>query len=130
MARLLVVEDEQDVRDLIAMRLLMVGHNVVAMPDAAGALDMVDRIGAPDAYVLDVGLPDIDGFHLLGRLREAGEDAPAIFLSAHARESDIEEGQKLGATYLTKPFVARSLIGAVDDALVGRAPLTGTDHGW
>lgn len=125
-----MVEDEQDVRDLIAMRLLMVGHSVVAMPDAAGALDTVDRIGAPDAYVLDVGLPDIDGFRLLGRLREAGEGAPAIFLSAHAHESDVGLGRAMGAKYLTKPFLAKALINAVDEALEGREEVAATDHGW
>lgn len=108
----------------------MVGHYVVATADAHSALDTVDRIGAPDAYVLDVGLPDIDGFRLLSRLREAGEDAPAIFLSAHAQESDIGLGHAMGARYLTKPFVAKTLLGAVDEAVEGRAPVSGTDHGW
>jgi DNA-binding response OmpR family regulator len=130
MARLLVVEDEPDVRDLIAMRLLMVGHHVVATADANSALDTVDRIGAPDAYVLDVGLPDIDGFRLLSRLREAGEDAPAIFLSAHVQESEIGLGRAMGARYLTKPFVAKTLLGAVDEAVEGRVPIGATDHGW
>jgi two-component system OmpR family response regulator len=125
-----VVEDEQDIRDLIAMRLLMVGHSVVALPDAAGALDTVDRIGAPDAYVLDVGLPDLDGFQLLGRLREVGEDAPVIFLSAHVQESDIGLGESMGARYLTKPFVAKVLFDAVDEALADRPTRTATDHGW
>jgi DNA-binding response OmpR family regulator len=129
-ARLLVVEDEQDIRDLIAMRLLMVGHSVVAIADATGALDTVDRIGAPDAYVIDVGLPDIDGFRLLGRLREAGEDAPAIFLSAHAEESEVDLGRSMGAHYLTKPFVAKALISAVDEVLAGRSIRAATEHGW
>ncbi len=129
-ARLLVVEDEQDIRDLIALRLLLVGHSVVAIPDAAGALDTVDRIGAPDAYVLDVGLPDLDGFRLLERLREAGEDAPTIFLSAHADETKVDLGRSLGARYLTKPFVAKALISAVDDVLEGRSVRHPTEHGW
>ncbi len=49
MARLLVVEDDPDVRDLISMRLVMVGHRVIAMPDADLALDSVEQFGAPDA---------------------------------------------------------------------------------
>ena len=125
-----MVEDEQDIRDLIAMRLLMVGHSVVALPDAAGALDTVDQIGPPDAYVIDVGLPDLDGFGLLGRLREAGGDAPAIFLSAHAEESQVGLGRSLGARYLTKPFVAKTLISTVDEVLEGRSALRATEHGW
>lgn len=130
MARVLVVEDDPEIRDLIALRLLMVGHSVVAIPDAAGALDTVDRIGAPDLYVLDVGLPDIDGFRLLDRIREAGGDAPTVFLSAHARPSQVGRGVAMGARYLTKPFAAKVLIGAVDEALTGFEPRSGTDHGW
>ena len=130
MARVLVVEDDSEIRDLIALRLLMVGHSVVAIPDAAGALDTVDRIGAPDVYVLDIGLPDIDGFRLLGRLREVGQDAPVIFLSAHAGPSEVGLGLAMGATYLTKPFVTKVLIGAIDEAFAGRETPVGTDHGW
>jgi DNA-binding response OmpR family regulator len=129
-ARVLVVEDDPEIRDLISVRLLMVGHSVVAIADASGALDTVDRIGAPDVYLLDVGLPDIDGFRLLRRLREAGHDSPAVFLSAHARPSDVELGVAMGAAYLTKPFAVKSLIGAVDEALVGRVAPAATEHGW
>jgi DNA-binding response OmpR family regulator len=129
-ARVLVVEDDTEIRDLIALRLLMVGHAVVAIADAAGALDTVDRIGAPDVYVLDVGLPDIDGFRLLGRLREVGEDAPVVFLSAHARSSEVGLGLAMGAAYLTKPFATKALLGAVDEALAERDTPAATEHGW
>jgi CheY-like chemotaxis protein len=129
-ARVLVVEDDQEIRDLIVLRLLMVGHSVVARPDGASALDIVDQIGAPDAYVLDVGLPDIDGFRLLSRLREEGEDAPVIFLSAHAEPSELGLAAAMGARYLTKPFVAKALIAEVDDAVAGRESSSGTEHGW
>jgi len=121
-ARVLVVEDNQEIRDLIALRLLMVGHSVVALPDATGALEAVDRIGAPDAYLLDVGLPDIDGFRLLARLREAGEGAPAVFLSAHAEPSEIGLATAMGARYLTKPFAGRALIAVIDEALADGQP--------
>lgn len=84
-ARVLVVEDDPEICDLIALRLLLVGHSVLALPDATVAPDTVHRTGVPDAYVLDVGLSDIDGFRLLSRLREAGGDAPTVFLSAHAQ---------------------------------------------
>ncbi|HST84298.1 MAG TPA: response regulator [Kineosporiaceae bacterium] len=120
MAHILVIEDDREIRDLIALRLLMVGHSVLAISDAVGALDTVDRIGAPDLYVIDVGLPDIDGFRLLGRLREVGVNAPTIFLSAHAQASEVGLGTAMGAKYLTKPFGSRTLIGAIDEVLSGR----------
>ena len=130
MARLLVVEDDPDVRDLISMRLVMVGHRVIAMPDADLALDSVEQFGAPDAYVLDVGLPGMDGFTLLGRLRETDLRAPAIFVSASALDRDIARGRELGAAYLTKPFAAHALLDAVDEAVTGRPYPSVTEHAW
>ena len=127
MARVLVVEDDPEIRDLIALRLLMVGHSVTAIPDAARALEAVERVGAPDLYVLDVGLPDLDGFQLLGHLRQVGVDAPTVFLSAHVRPSRIGLGQAMGARYLTKPFAAKVLIGAVDEALAEDRRIAGIE---
>ncbi len=131
MARLLVVEDDPDVRDLISMRLVMVGHRVIAMPDADLALDSVEQFGPPDAYVLDVGLPGMDGFALLSRLRVTDPShAPAIFVSASALERDIMRGRQLGAAYLTKPFAAHALLDAVDEAVTGRPFPSVTEHAW
>jgi DNA-binding response OmpR family regulator len=130
MARLLVVEDDPDVRDLISMRLVMVGHRVIAMPDGDLALDSVEQFGAPDAYVLDVGLPGMDGFSLLARLRENLPRIPAIFVSASALERDIMRGKELGAAYLTKPFAAHALLDAVDEAVTGHPTPSVTEHAW
>lgn len=131
MARVLVVEDDPDIRDLISMRLVLVGHRVIGMPDATMALDTIDVMGAPDAYVLDVGLPDIDGFELLGRLRAVAESVtPAVFVSAWGQDSYIRRGQELGAAYLTKPFAAHMLIEAVDGALTGRRAKAPATHPW
>jgi DNA-binding response OmpR family regulator len=131
MARLLVVEDDPDVRDLISMRLVMVGHRVIAMPDADLAIDSVEQFGAPDAYVLDVGLPGMNGFELLARLRQnVMNRVPAIFVSASALERDIIRGRELGAAYLTKPFAAYALLDAVDEAVTGRPVPPVSEHGW
>ena len=73
MARVLVIQDDREICDLIVLRLHMAGHSVLAISDAMTALDTVDRVGAPEVYGIDVGLPDIDGFRLLSRLRELGE---------------------------------------------------------
>lgn len=131
MARVLVVEDDPDIRDLISMRLVLVGHRVIGMPDATMALDTVDVMGAPDAYVLDVGLPDIDGFELLTKLRSTVDAVtPAVFVSAWGQDSYVRRGRELGAAYLTKPFAAHMLIEAVDDALTGRRSKAAAPHPW
>lgn len=131
MARLLIVEDDPDARDLISMRLVMVGHRVVAAPNAAWALDTVERVGAPDAYLLDIGLPDIDGFELLERLRGCADpQVPAIFLTALTDASHVARGHALGAQYLTKPFMANALIRAVDVAVTAAPVVDPMSHNW
>lgn len=119
MARLLVVEDEPTVRELVVTRLRNAGHRVVAAESAADALDVVALRGAPEVAVLDVGLPDGDGYGLLERLRAAQPGAAfgVVFLSAGVDEALIRRGRALGGIYLTKPFVASALLSAVESAL-------------
>lgn len=69
MARVLVVEDDQDIRDLVARRLQGAGHQVAPAASADEALAVVTERGAPELAVLDVGPPHVDGFELLARLR-------------------------------------------------------------
>jgi DNA-binding response OmpR family regulator len=113
-----VVEDEAAVRDLVTSRLRAAGHQVVAAESGAAAIEVVSSRGAPDVAVLDVGLPDIDGYTLLESLRQAGTPSTfgAVFLSAAVDDESIDRGRQLGATYLTKPFVASALLAAVEAA--------------
>jgi CheY-like chemotaxis protein len=119
MARILVVDDDPDILNLVAFRLKRHGHNVIAVDSSEDALRVVDERGAPDVAVLDVSMPAPDGFELLGllRQRETCGELPAIFLSARVLPADIEAGRALGATYLTKPFVATALLNAIDAAI-------------
>jgi len=128
MARVLVVEDEPTMRELVTARLRAAGHQIVATADGATAVDVVTRRGAPDVVVLDIGLPDTDGYSLLASLRSAAGTKPfgAVFLSGEVEESAIKRGQALGATYLTKPFIASALIQAIEQAI---APPP-ADDGW
>jgi DNA-binding response OmpR family regulator len=122
MPRLLVVEDDADVRDLIALRLVQAGHQVVPTAHADAARRVVDTLGAPDAYVLDIGLPGVDGFELLRQLREVADPhIPAVFLSARTGPDDIARGLGLGAAFVTKPFRTGLLLEVLDDVLAERS---------
>lgn len=127
MARVLVVEDDDDVRTLIVGRLERSGHQVHGTGDAAEANTLVEAKGPPDLVVLDVNMPRVSGFELLTMLRESTgrADLPAIFLTGRTQLDDISTGRGLGALYLTKPFMASALINAVD-ALLGAS--SDVDH--
>ncbi len=131
MARILVVDDDPDVLALVSFRIRKAGHKVIAVSGGQEALETVAARGAPDLAVLDVTMRDLDGLTLLQRLRaHAGLEAlPAIFLSARVQPEDIEAGRALGATYLTKPFVATALLNAINASLEESSAAT-TDGGW
>jgi CheY-like chemotaxis protein len=86
--------------------------------------------------VLDITLPDMNGFELLTRLRgeEPMHQLPAVFLSGRVEQADIEAGQAMAATYLTKPFVATALLSAIDRAMAAataaKADRATADDGW
>jgi DNA-binding response OmpR family regulator len=119
MAHILVVDDDRDLRGLVDFRLRRAGHQVLSARDAESALALVTERGAPDLAILDIMLPGMSGLALLVELRKRNglEQLPAIFLSARILPSDIAAGRDLGATYLTKPFVAPALMAAVTGAL-------------
>jgi DNA-binding response OmpR family regulator len=119
MAHILVVDDDPDLRGLVEFRLRKAGHRVLVASDGASALAAVEERGRPDLAVLDVAMPGMNGLRLLVALRErAGlRDLPAVFLSARILPSDIAAGRALGASYLTKPFVAPALMAAVSAAI-------------
>ena len=118
MAKVLVVEDDADIRGLVENRLRRHGHRVVAVGSGEEALATIAEKGAPDVAVLDVLMPGMTGLDLLRTLREDPTTAalPAVFLSGRIQESDIEAGRSLGATYLTKPLVLSALVHAVESA--------------
>ena len=128
MARVLVVEDDPDIRQLVELRLRGLGHRVVAAASGPEALAVIAERGAPEVVVLDVAMPGMTGLEVLRALRAQPEHAhlPAIFLSARVRPEDIAAGEELGATYLTKPFVVSALAKAIEKALATAAEAVGS----
>ncbi len=119
MSRVLVVDDEQTIRMLLEAHLKQMGHRVRSASSAEEALAAVRDHGPPDVAVLDVRLPDIDGFDLAQKLRaEAScEQLPIIFLSAKVDQQHIDRGRELGAVYLTKPYIRAALCNAIEKAV-------------
>lgn len=116
MSRVLVVDDDLNLQQLVLTRLRKAGHQVLCAASGTEALAVVEERGAPDVVVLDVGLPGMSGFELLPALRSlAGlEELPAVFLSGRVEACDVDAGRAMGAIYLTKPFSAVALTRAVD----------------
>jgi DNA-binding response OmpR family regulator len=120
MHRILVVEDTPSYAEALERTLALEGHQVLLARRAQEALVRA-RADAPDLVLLDLGLPDKDGYHVLRELRSRGFDAPVLILSARALEADKVEGFRLGADdYVTKPFGALELLARVS-ALLRRA---------
>src|SRR5215469_18145696 len=103
-AELLVVDDEPFLRDAVAASLRFLGFEVTTADTGAGALRLA-RDRSFDLVVLDVMLPDVDGFEIVRRLRQDGSRVPVIFLTARDTQADKVTGLTLGGDdYLTKPF--------------------------
>jgi two-component system response regulator MprA len=102
--RLLVVDDDRALRDVLRRALTLAGYDVRLAESGAAALAEVAG-SAPDAVVLDVGLPDIDGLEVCRLLRREGNRIPVLMLTARAAVSDRIDGLDAGADdYLVKPF--------------------------
>lgn len=123
MAHILVVDDDQDILNLIQLRLGKEGHDVEIFGDGPSALAGLSTVARPDLAVLDVSMPGMSGLELLHALREREglSELPAVFLSARVLPEDIAAGEAMGAIYLTKPFVAPVLLRAVENSLMPKS---------
>ena len=122
MARILLAEDEQQIGDMVTFKLTNSGHRVVRVGDGEAALAAAER-DRPDVIILDVMMPLVDGFAVLGRLKAHPDlrTIPVIMLSARGQERDVLWGLQAGAAdYIVKPFSLKELIARVDVALRGR----------
>ena len=112
-AHLLVVDDEPNIRDLLASSLRFAGFEVTTAADGNGALHGVDAAD-PDLIVLDVMLPDMDGFTVARRLRERDITTPILFLTARDDMADKVQGLTVGGDdYVTKPFGLEEVVARI-----------------
>ncbi len=126
--RILVVDDEDRMRRFIRLNLEYDGFEVVEASNGREALERV-RDSLPDLVLLDVMMPDRDGFEVLETLREIS-DVPVIMLTARGSEEDIVRGLELGADdYVTKPFSTRELVSRIKAVLRRFEAVRGSLHG-
>lgn len=110
--KILIADDDPRLRELVSLALQRAGYNVITASDGQRALTHAAR-EAPDLIVLDVGMPELDGFEVCRRLR-ATSQVPILFLTARDDEIDRILGLELGADdYVTKPFSPRELVARV-----------------
>ena len=115
MKRVLVVEDEASIREMVALNLKMAGWEVVEAPSAERALELMHSGEHCDAALLDIMLPGMDGLSLCETIRRGGSDIGIIIVSAKGQESDKIRGLSIGADdYITKPFSVSELIARLE----------------
>jgi len=115
MARILVAEDERDIRELIGFTLRHNGHEVLTASNGEDALAIALR-EVPDLVLLDIRMPRLTGYDVCRRLRAdpTTRDIPVAFLSAKGQDSEVQAGMDAGATdYILKPFAPDQLINRV-----------------
>ena len=116
-ARVLVVDDEAGIRDVVSSGLRLVGCEVMAIDRGQTAIDRA-RSEHFDAIVLDVMLPDVDGFTVCAELRRAGIEVPVLFLTARTESEDAVLGLRRGGDdYVRKPFDLAELVARVEALL-------------
>jgi len=111
MAKILIAEDERDIRDLVAFTLRFAGHEVFAASNGEEAVELAPRVN-PDLILMDVRMPRMTGYEACKILKADPDlkDIPVVFLSAKGQENEIQQGLDSGAEdYLLKPFAPDQL---------------------
>src|SRR5438132_7873273 len=121
--KVLVVDDEPNIADVLSIALRFNNYEVETAADGQAALQAVTEF-RPDLVLLDVMLPDLDGFEVAKRMRERADDTPILFLTARDTTEDKVRGLTIGGDdYVTKPFSVEELLARV------RAVLRRAGHG-
>ena len=116
--RVLVADDDQDIRDLVEFKLTQAGYDVQAVGDGLAAWQAFET-DEPGMVILDVMMPGLSGIEVLRRIRDSGAArVPVLLLSAKSRDSDVDTGFAVGANdYVIKPFSPRELLHRVNGML-------------
>ena len=115
--KVLVVDDEPNIRDLLSTSLRFAGFNVLAVGNGADAVAAAEK-GQPDIILLDVMLPDMNGFSVTKKLRSMGINAPVLFLTARDETADKVTGLTVGGDdYMTKPFSLDEIVARINAIL-------------
>jgi len=116
--RVLVADDDADIRDLVEFKLTQAGYAVEAVPDGISAWEAF-AANPPQLAVLDVMMPGLSGIDVLRKIRESEfGTVPVLLLSAKSRDSDVDTGFAVGADdYVIKPFSPRELLHRVNGML-------------
>jgi DNA-binding response OmpR family regulator len=129
MARILVVDDDRQLIEVLSIGLGDAGHEVRTAHDGLEGLDAVKSF-RPALVVADVNMPRLDGFQMCKRLRDAGDATPVVLLTSRDGEIDETLGLELGADdYVTKPFAMRVLVARITAILRRDAIRAGKEHG-
>ena len=119
MAKILIAEDERDIRDLVAFTLRFAGHEVFAAGNGEEAVELAPKVN-PDLILMDVRMPRMTGYEACKVMKANPDlkDIPVVFLSAKGQESEIQQGLDSGAeAYLLKPFAPDQLTSRVKEIL-------------
>jgi two-component system alkaline phosphatase synthesis response regulator PhoP len=119
MTKILIAEDEPDIRELITLTLQFNGFDVTSARDGAEAVEIAQR-GQFDLILMDVRMPRMTGYEACRRLRELDvtKDIPIIFLSAKGQEAEVQQGLQAGADqYILKPFAPDMLSRKIKEVL-------------
>ena len=119
MAKILIAEDERDIRDLIEFTLTYAGHEVHKASNGAEAVEMAPEV-QPDLIMMDVRMPRMTGYEACRAIKEIDgfKDVPVVFLSAKGQDSEIDTGLDAGAyEYILKPFAPDDLTRRISEIL-------------
>jgi len=119
MAKILVAEDEKDIRDLLSFTLQFAGHTVITVTNGEEAWQAAPSV-MPDLILMDVRMPRMTGYEACQRIKADPQTAhiPVVFLSAKGQEAEIQQGLQAGASeYLLKPFAPDELTRRVAELL-------------